>query len=52
MDNVIKFIPDIEIIQNGLIPLSITILIVTIIIITTIMFVKNEIKGVKKNEKN
>ena len=52
MDNVVKFIPDIEIIKTGFIPLSITIMIVLIIIIITVIFVKNEIKGVKKNEKN
>ena len=51
MDSVIKFIPDTEIIQNGLIPLLITIFAVIIIIIITIIFVKNEIKGVKKMKK-
>ena len=48
MDNIINFVIDTEIIENGLLPLLVTILTIIIIIIVTIILVKNEIKGVKK----
>lgn len=52
MDNFIKFILNDEILSNGIVPLVILLITIIVIIIVTGVLVKNEIKGVNKNEKN
>ena len=52
MSDYIIFVADTKIIENGIVPLSFVIFTVITIIVVTSIFVKNEIKGVKKNEKN
>lgn len=52
VNNIVKIIFDKEILEKGLVPFSITIMIIIISIVLTIILAKKEIKGVKENEKN
>ena len=51
MDNIIKFVLDSDIMEQGLIPIVLIVLFVILCIAVTIILVNNELRGVK-NEKN